>query len=171
MIGPLSVLGIWATVRTVQVTIAWLLNSVGEAGLMGVISMVVLIPLVPGLIVAAELWGITAVAWVMLADMVFSLALLAWFAARRGGVSLGRQLAAVRPVAIACPLTWGAAFAVAELTESIAPAIALLASAAAGVAAYVGVISLVEPGLLRQARAQMARTLGRNQPAETAAAG
>jgi lipopolysaccharide exporter len=161
MIGPLAVLGIWASVRTVQVTVAWLLNSAGHADLMGLISAVVLLPLVPALFVAAELGGITAVAWVMLGDIAFSLVLLSFFAARRLGVAASAQWRAVGPVALACVPTWAAAWAVAQVTDGTPAGVALAASAGAGAAAYLGAVSLLAPGLIPEAARQVARTLGR----------
>ena len=160
MIGPLTVLGLWAAVRPVQTTVAWLLNSVGEAGLMGTLSVVVLVPLVPGLFLAAHVGGTTAVAWVMVADMVFSLALLGWFASRRGGVSLGRQWRALAPVVVACPLAWAATRGAAEATSGIGALSSLALSGASGGIAYLLVVWLVDRGALRGAVGQMRRTLG-----------
>jgi PST family polysaccharide transporter len=161
MIGALAVLGIWSSVRTVQSTTGWLLNSVGQAGLMGWLSAAVLVPLVPGLFLAADLGGIAAVSWVMLADMLLSLALLTFFASRRAGVRIADQWRALRPVAIAGVLCWVAARAVVEIAGSIPAAVALTASIAAGLAVYALVVSLVEPGLLRYATGQALRMLRR----------
>jgi O-antigen/teichoic acid export membrane protein len=38
MIGPLAVLGIWAAIRPVEATLNWLLNSTGEARVVGIYS-------------------------------------------------------------------------------------------------------------------------------------
>jgi lipopolysaccharide exporter len=165
MIGPLAVLGIWAAVRPVQATSAWLLNSIGEATVMGIIRAVVLVPLVPGLLVAVHLGGITAVAWVMLADTALSIVVLAFTVHRRAGVSLGEQWRALRSVAITCALTWGASRAVAEAMSGGAPAAALVASVGAGIGCFLVALSVIEPGLLRIAFHQIGRTLGRGQAA------
>ena len=165
MIGPLAVLGIWAAVRPVQATIAWLLNSIGEATVMGIISAMVLVPLLPGLLLAAHLGGITAVAWVMLADTALSVSVLAFTVHRRAGISLGEQWRALRSVAITCALTWGACRAVAEAMSGGAPAAALVASVGAGIGCFLVVLSVIEPGLLRIAFHQIGRTLGRGQAA------
>jgi PST family polysaccharide transporter len=161
MIGPVAVLGLWGAVRTVQVTIAWLLNSVGEAGLMATISAVVLLPLIPGLLVAADLGGITAVAWAMLADMTLSLVLLAVFAARRAGVGLGAQWRAVRPVLVACPAAWLAARGLVATMDGDSPWLVLAASALAGLVVYAAVATLAERRLLADSVRQAARALGR----------
>lgn len=163
MIGPLAVLGIWAAVRPIQSTIAWLLNSVGEAGVMGVIDLIVLVPLVPALLLAADLGGITAVAWVMLAYMVVSGLALAVLAHRRGGVSLADQWRALMPVLIACVVSWAATRAVADAVDG--PAAALAASITTGTCSFIAVLWAIEPGLLRVALRQIARTLGRGQAA------
>lgn len=165
MVGPLAVLGIWGAVRPVQVTIAWLLNSVGQAGLMGLISVAVLVPLIPGLLVAADLGGITAVAWVMLGDMVVSLLVLSWFAARRADVRLGAQARAVAPVLLACVLAWAASRAVTIALDEERAFVALAAASLAGAAAYVGGVAVLAPGLLRKAAGQAARTMGRGPAA------
>jgi lipopolysaccharide exporter len=165
MIGPLAVLGIWAAVRPVQATTAWLLNSIGEATVMGIIRAMVLVPLVPGLLLAVHLGGITAVAWVMLADTALSVIVLAFTVHRRAGVSLGEQWRALRSVAITCALAWGACRAVAEAMSGGAPAAALFASVGAGIGCFLVVLSVIEPGLLRIAFHQIGRTLGRGQAA------
>jgi lipopolysaccharide exporter len=160
MIGPLSVLGIWAAVRPVQATVGWLLNSIGEAWVMAVSSVLVFIPLIPGLVVAAELGGITAVAWVMLADLTASLLVLGIVAARRAGVPAVSQLRAVSPVAASCAVTWAAVWAVARAMSDTAPGLALAACALTALATYVAMVSVTEPGLLRHALAQVGRALG-----------
>jgi O-antigen/teichoic acid export membrane protein len=170
MVGPLAVLGIWGAVRLVQVTVAWLLNSVGQAGLMGAISVVVLVVLVPALLIAANLGGITAVAWVMLGDIVVSLVVLSWFVARRADVGLASQVRAVGPVALACLPAWLAARGVAVALDDSAALAALAAAALAGAAAYVAGVSLLAPGLLRTAVAQAGRTIGRAPSATEPAA-
>jgi O-antigen/teichoic acid export membrane protein len=168
MIGPLAVLGVWAAIRPLQVTVSWLLNSIGEAGLMGVVSVAVLVPLVPSLVLAAELGGMTAVAWVMVADIAVSLLVLGVFASRRGGVGLGAQWRASAPAVVACLPAWVAARAVADATVADLPAgVALLASAAAGTLAYVAAVFAMDPRLPATALHQIGRTLGR-EPATAA---
>jgi lipopolysaccharide exporter len=166
MIGALSVLGIWGAVRPIQGTFGWLLNSAGEARLLAGLSAAVLIPLIPVLFLAADAGGIEAVAWVMLADMIVSLALTALFAKRRVGVGAGEQLRALGPVVMACGACWGATRSVAELTDSLAPGIGLVLSAGAGVVSYLGVLAAIDPGLLSRALRQVAAMLGRRPDAE-----
>src|SRR5215213_4039954 len=160
-----ALLGIWGAVRPVQVTIAWLLNSVGQAGLMGLISVAVLVPLIPGLLVAADLGGITAVAWVRLGDRGVSLLVLSWFGARRADVRLGAQARAVAPVLLACVLAWAASRAVTIALDEERAFVALAAASLAGAAAYVGGVAVLAPGLLRKAAGQAARTMGRGPAA------
>jgi len=159
MIAVLNVLGLWAAIRTVQVTIAWLLNSVGEAGLMALISALVLLPLIPGLAVAGVFGGIAAVAWVVLADIVVSLLVLAYFADRRAHVSLRSQWLAIKPVVIASPFAWAAARAAAEASSSAPPLLSLVAAVAAGGVAFLALVTLVEPRALKQAAEQVDRAV------------
>lgn len=163
MIGPLSVLGIWASMRAVQATTGWLLNSVGEAGLMAAVSALVLVPLIPGLFLAADLAGITAVSWVMLADLTLSVIVLSMFASRRAGARISDQWRAVRGVAVAAVLCWVAARGVATLTDGASALIGLAAAATAGLAVYVGAVRLIEPGMLGNAIRQMGRMLSRSR--------
>jgi lipopolysaccharide exporter len=154
MIGPLAVLGIWGAVRPVQTTLGWLLNSVGEAGMMGAIAAGFLVLLVPGVFLAAELSGLTAVAWVMVANLTGSLLVQSHIASTRAGVTARRQWRALRPILIASPVCWCSARLVAELAEAAPAPLALAASVVAGSAAYVAVASAVDrnvfPGALRQ---------------------
>jgi len=117
--------------------------------------------MLPGLVVAAELGGITAVAWVMLADMTLSLLVLGFVAERRAGVGVVSQWRAVRPVLVSCTVTWAAVSAVAEAMSSAAPGLALAACALTALGTYAAVVSVAEPGLLRDALVQVGRVLGR----------
>lgn len=163
MIGALAILGIWGAARPVQGTLGWLLNSIGEARLMAKISALALVPLVPGLLLAAEAGGIELVAWVMLADMVLSLALLTLYVSRRGGVGGKRQVRALAPVVVASTACWGATRSVAELLSSQPPGVALVTSVAVGIVAYLAAIKVVEPPLLAAAWSQIGRTMGHDR--------
>jgi lipopolysaccharide exporter len=165
MIGPLAVLGIWTAVRAVEVSTAWLLNSVGEANLLAALSALLLLPLVMSLLLAAELGGITAVAWVMLANVVLAWAVIGFFVQRRVGIPLVEQWRAIWPVAAACPGTWAAGAATVALTDDEPAVVGLVASVAAGAAAYLAVILLLQPSLLRNALLQVRRMFGAASPA------
>lgn len=173
MTASLAVLGIWASVRTLQVTVAWLLNSLDYAGLMGIVSAFVLVPLIPGAILAAHFGGIEAVAWVMLADISLSLATLSYLADRRCGVSVRRQWSAAMPAVVAAAPAWGVSRVVAIATEDWSEAAAAAASLGVGMLIYAVCLSLIDREALRIARAQIARTIGRGEdaaPAPTAPA-
>jgi hypothetical protein len=162
MTGALAVMGIWGAVRTVQVTIAWLLNSIGHAAIMGGIAALLLVPLIPGLFLAADRGGITAVAWVMLANLVASLAILSVVVQRRAHVSVRRQWSAIRPAAIACPVAWLSCWSVAQVTTDAPSALSLSATLASGAGAYLAAVSVTEPGLLRRSAAQIRGLLVRS---------
>jgi len=159
MIPVLSILGIWGVIRPVQVTLGWLLNSAGAAGLMGAISIATLLVLVPALFVAADRGGIDAVAWVMVADMVLSSVLLTLAIRRRVQLAPGRIMRAVAPLAPALALGWIAGRVVATAVEP--DLLALLLSGAATLAVYAGTLLVLAPALLpatlRQARSAVGR--------------
>ena len=164
-IGPVAVFGVWSAVRVIEFTIGWFLNSVELAGVMGKISLVLLVAHIPALTVAAWLGDITAVAWVMLAYMVVFLAAVAVVAARRGEAPLAEQWRAVRPVVLGGAVAW---IVTRVLASSVSwPAGPLLALAVAGgVAAYALVVWILEPTLPRTTVRGLARAF-RRVPAES----
>jgi len=167
MIGVLSVMGIWAAVRSIEHTTAWLLNSIGQATLLGAVAAGFLVLLVPGVFLAADLSGLTAVAWVMLANLTCSLLVLAFIASRRAGVGLAQQWAAVRSVLLASAACWVAARVVADALDDAAAPLALCASVAAGLVVYGATASVVEPGVLRRSFEQARRILSRDAADDT----
>jgi lipopolysaccharide exporter len=161
MIGPLMVLGLWAAARTIEVTFGWLLNSTGHALITGGAAAALTVPTVPLLIIAASGGSLTQVAAVVLGHNLAFTAVLAFFVRDRVGVSLGSQLSALRPVLVAAGPTWLLTWATAEVTADIPAVLALAASVLVGAVVFVGIVSAVEPGLLRYAFAQAKRSLGR----------
>ena len=161
MIGPLAVLGLWGAVKPIRNTIAWLLNSVGHQAVLGRLSLVMLVVLVPLVHVAASRGGITEVAWVVLAESVAATLVLAWFARSRAGVPLARQWSAVAVVAVACPAAWVAARVVANATDDLVGVLALGLPLAAGLGAYLAVILLLDRQLPGHALGQARRMVGR----------
>lgn len=163
MVPLLQILGLWAAVRAVQATIAWLLNSIGQAGLMAALSAAALVVLVPSLIAGAHFGGTKAVAAVMLVDMTLSLLALSIAVSRRAGVPLRDQWNALRAVTLAAPVGWIAAYGASQLP---APApVTLLAAVAAGLAAFGVTLALIDPRLLPTAWRQVARFTTRRPPA------
>jgi lipopolysaccharide exporter len=160
MIGVLAVLGVWAAVKPVEATAAWLLNSIGDAWSVGKVYAALLVPSVPLLVVAAES-GITAVGWVILGEGVAALVVVMALIARRGGISLAAQWRVLWPIAVAGAVSWLAARGAADATASLAPAAALALGVAAGTVAFTAVVSVLEPGTIRFAARQAARALGR----------
>jgi hypothetical protein len=154
MIGPMAVIGIWAALRPVQATVGWLLNSIGDAGLVGGVSAAVMIPFIVGVVVAAQRGGITTVAWVVVAEVTVNLVALAVLVHRRAGVTIAQQWSSVRPVALGCALAWAVANTVSAAVESAPALLALVASAGAGALAYVGAVALLAPGVFGYALAR-----------------
>lgn len=163
MVGALVLLGIWAVVRPIEATIGWLNNSVGHASAQGVIAGVVLVPMIPGLLIAANLGGITAVAGLMLFDVTLSLVLRSALASRRGAVGAREQWAATRAVAAACVLAWLAARALVELTDAWPAPVALATAAVAGLAVYLLAVARLDPALMQRAAGQARRLLTRGR--------
>ena len=100
-------------------------------------------------------------AWVVLADTAIELVAISLAVQRLIGISLARQWEAVRSVALVCPPTWATAFLVAKATADSEPGVSLAASVLGALAVYLVGLSLLEPGLLRQAIGQVGRTLRR----------
>lgn len=161
MIGPLAVLGIWGAVKPIRNTIAWLLNSVGHQAVLGRISLVMLVLLIPTVYLGARLGGITDVAWVVLGESVAATLALGWFARTRAGVPIARQWSAIAVVASACPVAWVACRLVANAAESMVGVLALGLPLAAGLGAYLAVILLLDPKLPGHALGQARRMVGR----------
>jgi lipopolysaccharide exporter len=161
MAGPLAILGLWAAARQLDTTISWFLNSIGRAGAAAWLSMFVLVPLVIGCVIAAQVGSLTTVALVPLADTLLSAALGSQLAQRFAQLGYAAQWRAVRPAVLASGPTWLAAWGVGRL---LGPQHALLGfplGVAAGVAVYATAISLIAPGSLGQVLGQLARMLGR----------
>jgi lipopolysaccharide exporter len=157
MIGVLQVLGLWALARPLEHAISWYLNAHELASVVGRVALVLLPLLVVAIYLAAELGGIVAVAWVMVGHVAVSASVLMTLAARRAGVPLARQLAALAAAAAAAAAAGAAARAVAELSASAAPLASLALAAAAGLAAYLATVQLAAPRLLTDARNRLRR--------------
>jgi lipopolysaccharide exporter len=169
MIGALQVLGLWAAIRPVDGTLTWFLNSIGHARVVGIYSLGVLVPLIPAFVLAANFGGtITWVSAVVIGDAVLSYAFLTVMVRRRGDVAIRDQWRSLRPAVLGCVPAWLAARGVVELTQSAPSGVALAASLAAGLAAYLGAATLVAPNVLKEAFNQVARTVGRGGEEEEA---
>jgi O-antigen/teichoic acid export membrane protein len=169
MVGPLAVLGIWSALRPIDTTLFWLLNSIGRADLVGWISLAILVPLVPGFIVAVSVGHLKAVATVVVIDTLISLAVLAWLVRRHVGVQLRDMWRAIAPIVVASPIAWAATFLAAHEVVTHPAGVSLIFSGACGLTAYVIVLSLLERSLLGQALSQLLRVLGRSgEPAAAA---
>jgi PST family polysaccharide transporter/lipopolysaccharide exporter len=164
MVGALSVLGIWSALRPVDTTLFWVLNSINRADLVGWMSFAILLPLIPGFIIAVSVGHLEAVATVVVIDTLISLLSLAWLVRSNLGVRLRDMWAAVAPIALALPFTWGACYAMAHSVIPSPAGISLVASVVVGLLAYAAVITLLERSLLLQALAQLRRVLGRSRP-------
>ena len=163
MIGALSVLGIWSALRPIDTTLFWALNSIGRADLVGWLSLAILLPLIPGFIIAVSVGHLVAVAIVVVIDTLISLSALAVMVHRHLGVSLRDMWRAVAPIVLASPVAWGATYLVAHDVVTKPALLSLLASVVAGLAAYAMILTLLERSLLVHAADQMLRTLGRSR--------
>lgn len=169
MAGPLTVMGLWAAVRQIDTTIGWLLNSLGRAGAVAWLSVLVLPPLIGGCIFASSVGGLTAVALVPLVDTVLSAALGSLLAKRFSMLSYKAQWQAVRPAVMASIPTWLVTWGIGQLLGSDHAVIALPVAVGAGLLVYAGSVSLLAPGVLRAAFKQAARMVRRSPPAAAGA--
>jgi O-antigen/teichoic acid export membrane protein/O-antigen ligase len=169
MAAPLAVLGVWAGLRPLQVTIGQLLNSLGHADSYGRISLLLLGPLVIGTFAAATLGGTTAVAWALLAHLGVMCALLARAVARHARITVVDQARAVWPLAAAGAVSWAVTRAVVSATDA-APALELAMAVAICLGAYLTAVSLLAPGLLLDALRGAAHALGVGPAARAAVA-
>jgi hypothetical protein len=165
MIGPLAVIGIWAAVRPVQTTAAWLLNSVGRAGTIARVGAVVMVPFVAGVFAAAELSGITAVAWVVLAESAVSCVAVGVLVQRHAGVTVREQWTAIWPVVAGCAVSWPAADLVVRVADGLPAPVALVLAVLAGLGAYAAIVSLVAPGTFPYALRRARGMVGGGTPA------
>ncbi|MGI8574693.1 MAG: oligosaccharide flippase family protein [Egibacteraceae bacterium] len=164
LIGALAVLGIWAALRPVEAIAGWLLNSVGRPGAHAKILAAVLGLTLPGLLIAAWLGDIVTVSYVTLADMLITVPALAAYAHRQLGLSVRRQWCALRPAAIAGAVMWAAVWgADAAFGDAGHPVTTLSALTALGFGTYIAALRVIEPGVLRVARSQIARSLKRSE--------
>jgi O-antigen/teichoic acid export membrane protein len=161
----LTLLGLWAVVRPLQSVVGWFVNSMGLPALLGRASLCIVVVQVPAMMIAALLGGLVGVAIVILVDVLVTQIVLTVITARRCGVPAAAQWRAVRTVLLAAVLCWGVARLVVVVLGHAAPVVALTASCLAGAAAYLLVVLVVEPALLRSARTQLTRTLRARTPA------
>lgn len=167
MIGPLAVLGIWAAVVPVQVTIGWLLNSTGHAGMLGALTAILLVPATPALIVAAHV-GTTAVSWVMLVQALVLIPLMANVIHRRLGIHIVPHMRTLLPIVTATAAAWVVSRLVAEATTGIPAVVSLIVSVVPGILVYAAIVFVLDRGTVRLA-AETARRLLRRDVATTAA--
>jgi hypothetical protein len=120
---------------------------------------IVTVPLVVGVILAADHGSITTVAWVMLGHITLAAAAVGLTLRTRAGIPSGALLGALAPLAAAAAVAWVATRVVAVGLDDAAPAVALVAATASGAAAYLAVLRVIQPGLLPQIARQAASTV------------
>lgn len=167
MVGPLTILGLWALLHAIEWTLTSLLNSIGESDAAAAVATAGLVPLIPLLVGGAHVAGLNGVAWVLTLHAAAMTAALAFVVARRGGVALREQAAAVRTILLAGAAGWAVARLIAEATAGVPAMFGLLAAGAAGGATYLATLSIAQPGLLGQALRHARRTL-RREPSTAA---
>ncbi|MDP1846597.1 MAG: oligosaccharide flippase family protein [Solirubrobacteraceae bacterium] len=161
MIGPLAILGLWAILHALEWTVMSLLNTIGEADVAAAAATAAIVLLVPLLVLGAETGGLNGVAWVLTGHSAAMTIVLATLVARRGGVALRDQWAAVRTILLAGAVGWGVTRLITGATAQAPAVLGVLAAGAAGLAAYYAAISLALPGLLGHALRQARETVRR----------
>jgi len=159
MVGPLSILGLWAAARPLQYTMSWFLASQDRAGLEATGSLTLFLVQAPLLFVAARSGGIVAVAWVMLAHSVASVIVFAFILRRWMDVGLRRQWGALRPVFLGGALCWATTRVVAGV-DVLGSAGAAVGSVGAGLVVYLLVVAVLEPAALRDVRGRVGQLAG-----------
>ncbi|HYH59631.1 MAG TPA: oligosaccharide flippase family protein [Thermoleophilaceae bacterium] len=165
MIGALQVLGLWALGRPLEHATSWYLNAHEHAVAVGRVALVLLPLLVVAIYLAADLGGITTVAWVMVGHVVASGAAMMVLAHRRTHVPLGRQLAVLLGPAVGAAAAWAASRGVTEATESMAPLFSLALASLAGLAAYTAGVGVAAPSLIGEATGRFRGALRRGDDA------
>jgi lipopolysaccharide exporter len=160
MVPVLTVLGLWAVVRPLHNTAAWLLNSSGAPGVLARINTVFYVPLAAGFVVAAAGPGIVGVAWVVVGVTVAELVAIVFACRRHVGVPPHRQLVSAAPALAASVPTWFVTYVTGELLRS-SPLVALPAAVVMGLATYVATLSLIDFELVKRAADQIRRILSR----------
>ena len=120
-IGALAVFGVWAMLKPLEGTFGWLLNSLEQQSALATVRALALIPFVPALFIAADLGGITTVAWVMVVHMAALTVVVSLIVRARAGVTLRDQLRAVGAPAAGALLGWLAARGTANALDDAAP--------------------------------------------------
>jgi lipopolysaccharide exporter len=161
MIAPLTALGLWAALRPIETTATWLLNSVGHPGIVARIGVVLLIPLIPVIILAAQWGGITAVSWVVTGHILLSTAAMTTAVTRRLDVTLRAQWRTIRPIVIAGGLAWLAARRVSILIAGAPGVVWFGAAVLAGLVCYGGLLLVLAPEILREAAGRAGQVLRR----------
>lgn len=162
-IGPLSVLGIWAAVKPLESTFGALLNSLEQQTRLVLVRGLAAIPLVPGVIVAADRGGITTVAWVMLGHITLAATAVGLTLRSRAGVPARDLVRTIGPLAIGAAAAWAATRGIAVALDDAAPFVALVAAVTGGVAVYAATLSVIQPGLLPRTLRQALSTVRREQ--------
>lgn len=147
-IGALTVLGLSAVLRPVQVTCSSFLGTLGRAGSTAVLTAASVGFLTVATLLAARA-GIVAVAWVLTAEGVVALG-LHMFTIGRFGVSFRAQLSALWPVAVASPVAWVAGFGARQMSTHLVPPVTLLVSGVTLIVTYAAVVAIVSPRTLRE---------------------
>jgi lipopolysaccharide exporter len=160
-VGPLAILGLWGAILPLSTTGAWLLKSIGRPMETAKIHGTTLVVFLGPLIVAAVLGGLTAVAAVMLARGVATYALVLRGGRRIAALPFAEHLRPLRGVGPGCAAAWVSAHGIAVLLGGEAAAVALVASAVVGIAAYLLVVRMLDPSLLPLARSQARLALSR----------
>jgi lipopolysaccharide exporter len=162
MIGPLMIMGLWAGVRQIDQTLGWLLNSVNRAGLLGWVSLIILVPLIAGCVLAARIGGLTAMALVPLGDTLLSAMLTSILVRKHVSLGFAAQWRAVSPIVFASVPTWLVTWGIGQILHPVErPILALVLSLLAGALAYAASVKILAPDLLTQSVRTVRRMFSR----------
>ena len=164
MTGVLAVLGLWGAAKSVQATLEALLNAAGGAQDVGATAVALLALQAPALLVAAQLGGLVAAAWVLVVGVCLSVLVLVARAGRRLGIGFRPHTRVLGPFVLACTGAWLAARGTSVAAAHAPVPVELAASVAAGAAAYWMIVCLLAPGSMRRSLDQIRGTVRYEAP-------
>lgn len=159
----LSILCVWGALSVAAETVGWFTNATGGASFMARVNLVRLFFFAPLIFAAAALFdSLTIVGLLLVGDIAYESAMLFWNAHAKLHVSFAQVARAV-----AAPFAGAAALAVVALLvrlgcerAGLGPWPELIGGGVLGVAAYAGVLVLVDRSLLVRAKALARRAKG-----------
>ncbi len=153
------ILGLWGSLRVIQGTIGWFINSMGLSWEIARGYSVLLAISIPLLVILADTEGARGVAWVMVGNIAVMTVIVGRLAHLHADVSYARQWLAVRASVVGGAAAWATAAGLAATTDDVAPGLALGACVLGATSVYLLVIRVVAPTLVGETVRQLRLTM------------